>query len=173
MPCRTTQDRWVTLKSSDKAWSAGEGNGNPLQYSYLENPMGSMKKHNAMTSEDEPPRPESVQQCSAEEWGAITNSSRKNEVAGPKWKQYSAVEIASLAQWTWIWANSRRQRRTGEPSNLQSMGSERVRHDLATEQQQQMLTAVPLTPSKAWKQPILFGQMSTDRWMDEENVVHT
>ena len=31
--------------SSDKMWSAGEGNGNPLQYSCLENPMNSMERH--------------------------------------------------------------------------------------------------------------------------------
>ena len=45
--------------------------------------------------------------------------------------------MASLTQWTWIWANSGRQWRTEEPGILQSMGSQRVRHDLATEQRQQ------------------------------------
>ena len=35
------------------------------------------------------------------------------------------------------WANSRRQWRTGKPGMLQSMGSKRVVHDLATEQWQQ------------------------------------
>ena len=30
---------------SDRMWSTGEGNGKPLQYSYLENPMNSMKRH--------------------------------------------------------------------------------------------------------------------------------
>ena len=40
-------------------------------------------------------------------------------------------------QWTWIWANFRRWWGTGRPSVLQSMGSQRVRHDWATEQQQQ------------------------------------
>ena len=38
----------------------------------------------------------------------------------------------SLAQWTWVWANSGRWWRTGKPGVLQSMGSQRVRHDLAT-----------------------------------------
>ena len=37
--------------------------------------------------------------------------------------------MASLIQWTWTWANSRKQWRTGRPSILQSMGSQRVRHD--------------------------------------------
>ena len=40
-----------------------------------------------------------------------------------------------LIQWTWIWANSRRQRRTGKPDVLQSRRSQRVGHNLATEQQ--------------------------------------
>ena len=43
MPCRTTQDGRVMVESSDKMWSTGEGNGKPLQYSCLENPMNSMK----------------------------------------------------------------------------------------------------------------------------------
>ena len=43
MPCRATQDGWVTVESSDKMWSTGEGNGKTLQYSCLENPMNSTK----------------------------------------------------------------------------------------------------------------------------------
>ena len=43
--------------------------------------------------------------------------------------------IASLTQWTWVWANSRKQWKTGKPDMLQSMGSQRVGHDWATEQQ--------------------------------------
>ena len=43
--------------------------------------------------------------------------------------------MASLIQWTWVWANSGRQWRTRKSGVLQSMGSQRVSHDLATEQQ--------------------------------------
>ena len=43
--------------------------------------------------------------------------------------------MASLTQWTWVWANSERQWRTRNPGMLQSMGLQRVRHNLATEQQ--------------------------------------
>ena len=43
--------------------------------------------------------------------------------------------MASLIQWTWVWANSRRWWRTGRPGILQSMGSQRVGHNWATEQQ--------------------------------------
>ena len=41
--------------------------------------------------------------------------------------------IASLTQWTWVWANSRSWWWTGKPDVLQSMGSQKVGHDWATE----------------------------------------
>ena len=44
--------------------------------------------------------------------------------------------MTSSTQWTWVWANSGRQWRTGKPGVLQSMGSQRVGHNWATEQQQ-------------------------------------
>ena len=37
-------------------WSTGEGNGKPLQYSYLENPMNSMKRQNDRILKEELPR---------------------------------------------------------------------------------------------------------------------
>ena len=43
--------------------------------------------------------------------------------------------MASSTEWTWVWANSRRWWRTGKPGVLQSMGSQRVRNNWATEQQ--------------------------------------
>ena len=43
MLCSATQDGWVMVKSSDKTWFTGKGNGNPLQYSCRENPMDSVK----------------------------------------------------------------------------------------------------------------------------------
>ena len=41
--------------------------------------------------------------------------------------------MASLTQWTWIWASSGSWWWTGRPSMLQSMGSQRVGHNWATE----------------------------------------
>ena len=41
--------------------------------------------------------------------------------------------MASLTQWTWVWASSGNWWWTGRPGVLQSMGSQRVRHDWATE----------------------------------------
>ena len=43
--------------------------------------------------------------------------------------------ITSLTQRTWVWASSKRMWRTGKPGVLQSLGSQRVGHDWATEQQ--------------------------------------
>ena len=40
---------------------------------------------------------------------------------------------ASPTQWTWVWVDSRSWWWTGRPGMLQSMGSQRVRHDWATE----------------------------------------
>ena len=86
MPCRATQDRWVTVESSDKIWSTGGGNDKPLQYSWCEKPMNSMKRQKDMTPEDEPPRLEGVQYATGKNWRTITNSSRKKEAAGLKRK---------------------------------------------------------------------------------------
>ena len=44
--------------------------------------------------------------------------------------------VASLTEWTRVWANSGRWWRTGKPGMLQSTGLQRVRHDSVTEQQQ-------------------------------------
>jgi len=42
MPFGATKDRRIMLERSDRMWATGEGNGKPLQYSCLENPMNSM-----------------------------------------------------------------------------------------------------------------------------------
>ena len=49
--------------------------------------MDSMKRQKDMMAEDEPPRLEGVQYATGEELRTITNSSGKNDVAGPKRKQ--------------------------------------------------------------------------------------
>ena len=81
MPCMATQDGPVIVESSDKTWSAGEGNGKPLQYSCLENPMNSMKRQKDRILKDELPRSVGAQNATGEKW---RNKSRKNEKAKPK-----------------------------------------------------------------------------------------
>ena len=56
----------------------------------------------------------------------------KGEVGGRGWDGW----IASLTQWTRIWAISGYSWRTGKTELLQSMRLQRVRHNLATEQEQ-------------------------------------
>ena len=43
------------VERSDRMWSTGEGNGKPLQYSCLENPMSSMKRQNDRILKEELP----------------------------------------------------------------------------------------------------------------------
>ena len=90
MPCRVTQDGMLMLESSDKTWSPGEGNGKPLQYSCLENPMNSMKRQKDRTLKDELPRSIGAQYATGEEW---RNNSRKNEEMEPKRKQCPVVDV--------------------------------------------------------------------------------
>ena len=69
------------MESSDKMWSTGEGNGKPLQYSYLENPMNSMKRQKERTLNSELPRWIGAQYTTRDQW---RNNSRKNEGMEPK-----------------------------------------------------------------------------------------
>ena len=85
MPCRATQDGWVMVESSDKMWSTEEGNGKPLQYSCLENPMNRMKRQKDRTVKDEHPRSVGAQYATGDQW---RNNSRKNEETEPKQKQH-------------------------------------------------------------------------------------
>ena len=76
MPCRATQDGRGMVENSAKMWSTGEGNGKPLQYSCLENPMNSMKRQKDRTLKDELPRSVGAQYATGDQW---RNNSRKNE----------------------------------------------------------------------------------------------
>ena len=84
-----TQDGRVMVERSDKMWSTGEGNGKPLQYSCLENPMKSMKMQKDRALKDELPRSVGAQYATGDRW---RNNSRKNEETEPKQKQYPVVD---------------------------------------------------------------------------------
>jgi len=62
-----------------------------LQYSCLENPMNSMKRQKDMTLKDELPRLVRAQYATEEE---LRNSSKRNEEAEPKKKQYPVVDVS-------------------------------------------------------------------------------
>ena len=88
------------MERSDRMWSTGEGNGKPLQYSCLENPMNSMKRQNDRTLKEDTvqtlswartlPRSVGAQYATGDQW---RNNSRKNEGMEPKQKQYLAVDV--------------------------------------------------------------------------------
>ena len=75
------QETWV-----QSLVSPGEGNGFPLQYSCLENPMNRQKDR---TLKDELPRSVGAQYATGDQW---RNNSRKNEEMGPKQK-HSVVDV--------------------------------------------------------------------------------
>ena len=81
MLCRATQDGWVMVERSEKMWSTGEGNGKPLQYSCLENPMNTMKRQKDRTLKDELPSLVGAQYATGDQW---RNNYRKNEETEPK-----------------------------------------------------------------------------------------
>ena len=84
--------RRTRVESSDKKWSTGGGNGKPLQYSCLENPLNSMKRQKDKTLTDELPRSVGAQYATGDQW---RNNSRKNERMEPKQKQHLVVDVTA------------------------------------------------------------------------------
>ena len=105
MLCGATQDGRVMVERSDRMWSTGEGNGKPLQYSCLENPMNSMKRQIDRILKEELPRSVGAQYATGDQWRRCI----------------------------WIWVNSRSWWWTGRLGVLRFMGSQRLGHDWATE----------------------------------------
>ena len=89
MLCGATQDGRVMVERSDTMWSTREGNGKPLQYSCLQNPMNSMKRQNDRTLKDELSRSVDAQYATEDQW---RKNSRKNEGMEPKQKQHPVVD---------------------------------------------------------------------------------
>ena len=71
-------------------WSTGEGNGKPLRYACLENPMNSMKRQNDRILKGEHPGLVGAQYATGDQW---RNNSRKNEGMEQKQKQYPFVDV--------------------------------------------------------------------------------
>ena len=100
MPCGAIQEWPVMVERSERMWSTGEGNGKPLQYSCLENPMNSMKRQKDRTLKDELPRSVGAQYATGEEW---RNNSRKNEETEPKQKQHPVVDVTGDGSKVWCY----------------------------------------------------------------------
>ena len=90
MQYRATQDRQAVVKSSDKMWPTEEGNGKPLQYSCLENPMNNMKRQKYRTLNNELDRSGDAQYATGDQW---RNNSRKTEETEPMQKQHPVVDV--------------------------------------------------------------------------------
>ena len=69
-----TQDGQVMVENTDKMGFTGEGNGKPLQYSCLENPMNSMKRQKDRTLKDELPRLVGTQYATGDQWRSYKNT---------------------------------------------------------------------------------------------------
>ena len=74
-------------------WSAGEGNGKPLQYYCLENFMNSMKRQNDRILKEELPRLVGAQNATGYQW---RNNSRKKEGMEPKQKKYPLINAGDI-----------------------------------------------------------------------------
>ena len=93
--------------------SHGEGNGNPLWYSCLENSMDRGA------------------------WQArVCKLEKSRTQLNTHIRRVSNLNHNHSTEVTWAWAGSRRWWRTRRPGELQSRGSQRVGHDWVTEQQQ-------------------------------------
>ena len=149
---RATQDGQVMVERSDRMWSTGGGNGKPLQYSCLENPMNSMKRQKDRALKEELPRSVGAQHATWDQW---RNNSRNSNTLATWCEELTHLKrpwcwerskaggegddrgwdgwMALSTRWTWIWVDSGNWWWTGRPGVLRIMGLQRVRHDWATE----------------------------------------
>ena len=99
MLCRATQDGWVMVESSDKAWSAEKGMAN-FSILALRTPWtvwkGKRIWHWMMNSH----RSVGAQYATGEEW---RNSSRKNEEMESKWKHLPVVDVTGDGTKVWCY----------------------------------------------------------------------
>ena len=72
-------------------WSTGEGNGKSPQFSFLENPMNSMKRQKDRTLKDELPRSAGAQYATGDQW---RSNLRKNGDRA-KAKQHPVVDVTA------------------------------------------------------------------------------
>ena len=94
-------------------------------------------------------------------WEELTHSKRTW-----CWKRLRTEEgwIASLTQWTWVWAHSRRQWRTGKPGMLQSIGSQWIGNDWVTKQEN--IRGKEKDENKAKAEP----RNSVTEWMQKTKI---
>ena len=100
----------------------GEGNGNPLQCSCLENPRDGGAWWASVYGVTQSRTWLKWLSMHGKDWRWVEKGTTEDEILVP-----------SPTQRTWVWVNSGNWWWTGKPGILQSMGSQRVRRDWATE----------------------------------------
>jgi len=88
------------VESSGKMWSTGEQNDKPLQYSWVENAMNSMKRQKDRTLKDELLMSVGTQYATGDQW---RNNSRKNEEAEPKQIPHPVVNMTGEGSKVWCY----------------------------------------------------------------------
>ena len=83
--------------------------------------------------------------------------------------------MASPTQWTWVWASSGSWWWTGKPGVLQSMGSQRIGHDWATELNWWRWDAMTAGIRGRKKSKAGLWTLNVDRWnkCEERDAKHT
>ena len=92
-------------------------------------------------------------------WERLTKSGGEGDSRG--WDGWMALPT----QWAWVWVNSGSRWWTGRPGVLQSMESQRVGHDWATELEKAM---APHSSTLAWKIPWTEepGRLQSMGWLE-------
>ena len=87
----------------------------------------------------------------------------KDPDAGKDWRWEEKGWMASLTQWTWIWANSRRWWRTGKCGMLQSMWSQ---------SQTRLSDWTATTKYQQHERRVIYGaEMSRSHWLHKVSVL--
>ena len=81
------------------------------------------------------------------DWGQEEKGMTEDEMVG--WHHYLSSHLF-MTQWSRIWVNCGRWWRIEEPGVLRSTGSQRVQHNLATEQQQFKETGIIVLGMQTW-----------------------
>ena len=119
-PCKATQDRRVSVESSDKTWSTGEGNGSPLQYSCLDNPW-TVWKGKKIWFWKMSPQVGSVQRATGQEQRALPTALRRTKGRGCSgYTEGGAAHYCTVGgtnrckgqTWEGAWGTTQRKRNT-------------------------------------------------------------
>ena len=157
MPCRATQDGWVIVESSDKTWSTEGENGKPLQHFAARTPWIVWKGKNIWCWK--------MSLSGKKVSNMLLGKSRAQLLIAPErmkqlgqsrndaqlWMCLVVKVWCCKEQYSIGWANSEREWGTEKPGMLQSLGSQRVGHDLVTEHHHQQKQKASVSSNVWWR----------------------